>query len=98
MNDVIAAAILHNTATDRYHPILFRDAPLPGNPAHLRRLKSIGHHTEGFTSHEAAAASLDDDRIAGAVLERSPGKLIPWDGDDLPAMVCFLDGQHLVFI
>lgn len=92
---IVAAGILQNTTTGRYHPILFRDAPFPGGVLTPRRLKSYGHHTEGFTSHEEAHASLDDDRLAGAVIDPT---VIPWDGEDVPAMIGYLKQGRLVFI
>lgn len=93
--NVVAAVILFNTATRRYHPMLFRDSPLPGPPydGKPRRLRSIGHHTEGFDNREAAELFiLNDPACDGAVFEVD--HLIEWDGEGVPASVCFLvDGR-----
>jgi hypothetical protein len=76
--------ILQNLQTNRWHPISFRQAPMPGNaetgPAY--RHKSVGHHTEGFDTLEQAqdwvkANPNCDDR----------GTIYAWDGEGTPAMV-----------
>lgn len=87
-------ANLHNTQTDRYHPILFRDSPMPGGAGPARH-KSAGHHTVGFDTREEAIA--DCEALAG----RCEAKLciakdFPWDGEGIPAMVVFFterDGE-----
>lgn len=47
-------AILHLQPQNRFHPCIYRESPLPGSPAHLRRFKSHAHHTAGFETCEAA--------------------------------------------
>lgn len=98
MNGVVAAvAILHNTGQDTYHPIIYRDAPLPGpsDPGTPRRLKSIGHHTSGFPSLAEAQENVrTDERMSGAVQQLEPP--IAWEGADIPADVAFLEGNALV--
>ena len=42
----LVGCCLLNTATNRYHPIIYRPAPLPGG-SDLPRYKSSGHHTDG---------------------------------------------------
>jgi hypothetical protein len=97
---VVAAAILHNTAAGTYHPIIYRDSPLPGpyDETKPRRLKSIGHHTFGFgTLDEAKSHLTDDPRYEGAVMELE--NLFEWDGSGIPADVAFLsaDGKFVHF-
>lgn len=85
LNPVVAN--LHNTATNRFHPILFKESPLPGGSGPSRH-KSVGHHTKGFDTRDEAIEECK--RIA----ERQSAKLcvekdFAWDGDDMPAMVVF---------
>ena len=52
--------MLMNTATGRWHPILFRPAPAPSGDVHgFERYRSKGHHTEGFDTEPAARADID---------------------------------------
>jgi hypothetical protein len=84
------ACVLLNTATGRFHPILFRMAPLPGG-SNVPRWKSIGHHTDGFDTIEQAIAYIKDNedcRMFG-IIYLWDGKDVPWDGKDVPAMVSF---------
>lgn len=53
--------ILFLESTRRFHPCYYRESPLPGNPDHLWRFKSGGHHTDGF-------ATIDDARPAAVEL------------------------------
>ena len=51
--------ILVNLATGRFHPIVFRPAPLPGGASladGTERYRSKGHHTNGFDTEEEAVA------------------------------------------
>lgn len=77
--------ILLNRETNRYHPISFRPAPMPGlidSDKRFRRYRSLGHHTAGFGTLEAAQNFIE---------EHQP-KFIPigivwdWDGKDMPIM------------
>jgi len=81
---IYPTGILQNAKTNRYHPISFRQAPMPGNaengPAY--RYKSFGHHTEGFDTLDQAqewVKAKDDCRDVGMVWL--------WDGEGIPAMV-----------
>jgi hypothetical protein len=82
--------MLHNTATDRYHPIFFRMAPMPGNadaglPA--QRYKSAMHHTTGFdTPDEAVASGQTMCQQNSFVWD---GRCYDWNGDGIPAVVDF---------
>jgi hypothetical protein len=81
-------AMLVNEATGRFHPILFYESPLPGNPENLVRHKSKGHHTAGFdTRDEAVAEARELAERQGARMALSQD--LPWDGEDIPAMVAF---------
>lgn len=78
------AGIIVNTATGRFHPIVFRRAPLPSHYSEPgpQRHKSIGHHTEGFATKDDAIAHIEahsDWRNTGMEWE--------WDGSDVPAIV-----------
>jgi hypothetical protein len=77
------AGLLHNTSTDRWHPILFRHAPPPsGDVTSASRYKSIGHHTEGFKSKQEALDHIK----ANDTLEWM-NTVWDWDGSETPAMV-----------
>lgn len=90
----VAGAILYNTATCRYHPIIYRDSPSIGDTPTSRRLKSIGHHTAGFESQEEAFESFNDWRFEGTYIKRDG--VLDWDGIDIPADVAwFVDGRLL---
>lgn len=76
--------ILKNNKTGRFHPISFRLAPVPSSTEKdaAQRFKSIGHHTIGFDTLEAArewVSSKDELRLIEVVWQ--------WDGDGVPAMV-----------
>ena len=83
-------AMLHNTATDRWHPILFYESPLPGPPHEGKpiRHKSKGHHTEGFNTRDEAVIYCETrakELNASLCIE----KAFAWDGEETPAMVVF---------
>lgn len=90
MNEVVAVAILDNKKTGTWHPILFRDSPLPGG-SDQRRVKSLGHHTTGFV--ELSEAEEHVVQFEGAARLR---QVIPWDGIEIPAMTGFVVGEELV--
>ncbi len=81
------AGMLTNTKTGRFHPIIFRDAPMPGNADDAwaaRRYKSLGHHTVGFDTLEEAQA-----HIKAEPRYWDSGAFWEWDGEDVPAIVHF---------
>ncbi len=90
-------AMLHNTAKDRWHPILFRFDPTPSG---MSRHKSKNHHTEGFDNRADAEAFTRTEYAAFArkffgveprlCLERD----FSWDGGDIPAMVIFFSAEE----
>lgn len=98
MNPIIG--MLHNTATQRYHWIIFLARPLPGSdePGVLvkwSRYQSHSHHTEGFATREQALAYAREE-LAPLVQESfglTPRLCLEqdfaWDGQDMPAMVVF---------
>jgi hypothetical protein len=73
--------MLFNTKTNRYHPIVFRPAPLLSDETNYFRYKSKGHHTGGFDTIEEAKASINDKEYYDT------GMVWDWDGIDIPAMV-----------
>lgn len=89
LNPVVAN--MHNVKTNRFHPIAFREAPLPGclpNGGFVR-LKSIMHHTEGFMTRREAIVScreLAKDLEAKLCIEKD----IQWDRKSGPVKVIFL--------
>lgn len=87
---------LHNTKTNRYHPILFVEYPLPGLGSPIRH-KSKGHNTDGFDTRDEAIAEckkLSENADIGGRL--CVEKDFEWDGEGIPAMVVFfgeVDGK-----
>ncbi len=85
--------LLHNDITGRYHPISFRESPLPGNnvnrplEAQVMRHKSIGHHTEGFATKEEADKWITDNKDRCTYVPN----VWEWANEDVPAMVAFFD-------
>ena len=85
-------AMLHNTDTDRYHPIIFREAPLPGPPSDSTpiRHKSGGHHTAGFDTREEAIKSIHEEICPDLLNPKlALSKNFPWDGKHIPAMTIY---------
>lgn len=75
------AAILHNTRTGRFHPMPFRASPRPSDdvePGKPCRHRSIGHHTEGFPTEDAA-------RVFIAQSGWTAFGVHDWDGTGMPA-------------
>jgi hypothetical protein len=96
-----AWGMLFNTKEKRWHPILFVESPLPGPSSDDKpiRLKSKGHHTTGFATREEALAEI---KKISADIQPDPimdlEKDIPWDGEDIPAMVVLLADKKLVLM
>jgi len=93
MNPIFA--MLRNTTTGRYHPILFYESPLPGSPPDLVRHKSKGHHTAGFDTRTDALAFIEGQQKKMAEMEMPARTCVAndfeWDeaADPVPAMVVF---------
>lgn len=94
LNPVIA--LLYNAETNRWHPIIFCESPLPGPPSSdkLVRHKSKGHHTSGFDTRDEAIAEAK--QIAEKIKPEAIGPVslslenqFEWDGKGIPAMVEF---------
>lgn len=98
MHELVLGAMLHNTATNRWHPIYFRDGPLPGpdEPGKPRRLKSKGHHTNGFDTRELAEASMAEGPLKDVPYDRDA--VFPWDGEDIPAITWFCNAEGTKFL
>lgn len=82
---------LLNAITKRYHPIVFRVAPMPGDAdasMSAQRFKSIGHHTDGFDTIELAQAHVAEPR---ELPWTDVGVVWEWDGTSTPAMVEFFE-------
>jgi hypothetical protein len=79
----LPTGILKNAKTGRFHPILFRPAPLPSTSEEDKviRYKSQGHHTEGFKTLEAAC-----EWIRAKESLHDTGLVWNWNGEDVPAM------------
>lgn len=102
MNGMIVnpiVAMIFNTKLNRWHPVIFREAPLPGPDSLDKpvRHKSQGHHTAGFEKREDAVAEANN--FAKQIVEHGmwsgcktclePEQDVPWDGEDIPADVAF---------
>ena len=75
--------IIVNTDTNRFHPVSFRPAPMPGN-SDVPRYKSIGHHTAGFDTIEEAETWINENDNCIMTSNR-----YQWDGVGIPALVDF---------
>lgn len=80
------AAMLKNTKTGKFHPIIFRAAPMPSGSA--PRYKSLGHHTKGFDTLEAAKEWVQEMVKQGKLIDHTD-QIAEWDGVGVPAMVTF---------
>lgn len=91
------AGMLHNTKTDRYHPIFFRLAPMPSGADDSMgawRHKSFGHHTNGFNTLSEAQNHLTAACASG---EHQPCEMMwDWDGEDIPALVEWFPKSMLI--
>lgn len=90
--------LLHNVKLNRWHPVVFRESPLPGPPGPdvPVRHKSHGHHTGGFETRNEALASAREMAVELVTTHTAIGKVslaldadFPWDGEGIPAMVRF---------
>lgn len=92
MNPIVA--LIHNAKLNRWHTVVYRESPLPGNAGPMRH-KSFGHHTDGFATRELAVA--DAEATAKKIIEAklwttcllALGDDMEWDGEDIPADVAF---------
>jgi hypothetical protein len=89
-------AMLFNEKLKRWHPIVFEEKPLPGNPENLVRHKSKMHHTAGFATREEALESIGPEitsHIEGECRLMLEGDML-WDGEGIPSMVEFFLPQE----
>ena len=100
LNPIIA--MLLNTTTNRFHPILFQERPLPSsyeeNSDSPVRHKSKGHHSTGFDTRVEAISECN--RMAEQLKEDNPRFFLDtdfnWDEDEgIPARVEFFDTEYL---
>ena len=98
LNPIVA--MLHDTEHDRWHPVVFEEKPLPGNPDNPIRHKSKMHHTEGFATRDEALVGCDglahqlEDHAIGEI-KMSVDKAFPWNGEGIPAMVVFFSDDEV---
>jgi len=95
-------ALLFNQKLNRWHPIWYDESPLPGPPSDSKptRHKSLGHHTAGFDTREAAIQEVKStsDKVIAAkdatTVAVAFDEDLAWDGEDVPADVAFfaIDG------
>ena len=79
--------MLFNLKESTYHPILYFESPLPGNPDNIVRYKSKGHRTNGFKSREEALNTIKpelEDRLEGYTITKELDGDLPWDGLEMP--------------
>lgn len=87
--------MLHNTSTNKFHPIFYLESPLPGGPdaegnQSLIRYKSKGHHTFGFSDRNEALLSINNELIEqinsiGYTPALELDNDLSWDGTGIPA-------------
>lgn len=83
----LPTCVLKNTKTGRFHPIVFSPAPMPGladlKARAPQRYRSLGHHTDGFETVEAAIGYIRENHLAW--MDRT----LDWSGEDVPAITEF---------
>ncbi len=87
-------SLIHNHKLNRWHPVIFREAPMPGG-IDLHRYKSAGHHTDGFKSRDEAINEIPKlaERLRDA--RTSLKADLDWDGEGIPALVQFFPDSQL---
>jgi len=76
----------------KWYPIIFKEAPLPGGVTSPKRMKSMGHHTQGYSSREEAEKGIASDKLLTKV-PRLKGDL-HW-GED-PAKVILVTDNYTI--
>lgn len=89
LNPIVA--MLHNTAENRWHPVLYLESPLPGPPDASKpvRHKSKMHHTGGFDTREAALANAKELMTQTDCTKSALAEDMEWDGGEIPADMAF---------
>lgn len=80
-------SLLRNTATGRFHPILFRPSPMASGTdrdAGCLRHRSCLHHTEGFGTLEEARVDVAAECAATGAADG--GLLYDWSGHGIPSV------------
>ena len=75
------ATIIKNETTNTFHPCPFRISPRPSDDTGFVRHKSIGHHTNGFSTLELAKEHIVDQKW------KWDGTITNWDGNGVPALI-----------
>lgn len=93
---ITIVGMIHNVKTDRWHPVIFRDAPMPGpNGYALGRVRSHGHHTTGFATRAEAEANVEcHGHLQGVPFDRYC--VYEWDGEGIPALTGIATGGNLI--
>lgn len=82
MPETFPAGVLRNTATDRFHPIVFYPSPRPSEAGEsVVRHRSKGHHTAGFDTLDEAIAFIN-----ARPTWRHTRLVWAWDGEGIPAL------------
>lgn len=92
----LPAGVLRNMKDGRFHPIIFRMAPMPGAAdveLMAQRFKSMGHHTQGFASMDEVSAYFADPEVIAKGI-KDTGRKWDWDGEEVPAMVEFFSPEE----
>jgi hypothetical protein len=99
--------MIHNLKDNRWHPVIFVEAPLPGPPASDKpvRHRSKSHHTAGFATRKEAVESVKND-LAPKLKPQAVGEIrlaldsdFQWDGEGIPALTAFFveDAEGKIF-
>lgn len=91
--------IVKNTATGRFHPFVWRPAPLPSDdhtPSLLPRYKSKMHHTAGFETFEQAQAAARGELAQTVEAQWGPTEVDvdgfagdSWEEGEVPASIIY---------
>ena len=90
--------IVRNVNTQRYHPFVWRPAPLPSDdhtPLSALRYKSKCHHTAGFPTFEEAQTSARElganitEHLGPAKLDIDAAVDDAWNEGEVPASVTY---------
>jgi hypothetical protein len=98
--------ILYNLPKGTWHPIWYRESPLPGGPQavgnkEMIRFKSVGHHTAGFHNRGKALADISMNLLI-KISEMGFNYIIqeleedlPWDDIEVPADIQLRTRPHV---
>lgn len=92
--------MLQNKATQRFHPILFWESPMPSQTlGSALRWKSKGHHTTGFNQRSDAVNAMmllveqshGMNKVGSVYYLDDQKQDGHWSGDDTPTSVMFFN-------